>query len=280
MAPQTPLLLVDNVFDTINLYPAGSLVTSNERTGHEGFRVADYRRERSSWQTATTATNQYIRVDLGVGVTRKVDSLYLDRGHNLWSTSVGVYYSDDDVTYFTHQALTIPAVGTLGGDPTSGTMSVTEEGACYALFAAPAAAHRYWRFLVVTSAAPVVPGLILGLRTQFLGYSTVFDEDAGERTESSATSTAGYRGSDTTYSWRTAELGLAYIGATEYDGAIRALRDTIFKRNQPWVLAMDYGTRPERAWMFQYDGKTWAMKKARSYRAGSIRGREVGASLS
>jgi len=280
MAPQTPLLLYDNVFDTVQLYPAGTVSADSARTGYEAHRVAGYRRERASWQPTAAAAGHYVQVDLGVGVTRAVDSLFLDRGHNLWGASIEVRYSDTGTLPFTLQkALTIPAVGTLGGDPTLSTMSVTEEGACYSLFAA-SAAHRYWQFFVTTNMLPVVTGLILGMRTQLLNFSTTFDEDAGERTENTATSAAGYRASDTTYSWRTCELGLALIGATEYDTAIRAAREALFKRNQPWVLAMDYGTRPERAWMFQYDGRTWGLSKKRVYREGRIRGRELGASLS
>jgi hypothetical protein len=42
---------------------------------------------------------------------------------------------------------------------------------------------------------------------------------------------------------------------------------------------MDWGTRPERGWMYQYDGKTWGFPKSRVYRAGVIQGREVGASV-
>jgi hypothetical protein len=50
------------------------------------------------------------------------------------------------------------------------------------------------------------------MRTQMLGYSRVFDEDAGERTEEFSTSKVGVRGYDTTYPWRTLKLDLAYIG--------------------------------------------------------------------
>jgi hypothetical protein len=279
MAPQTPLLLVDNVFDTVQLYPTGTVTADSERTGHEAHRVAGYRRERASWQTTAASAGHAVKVDLGAGVSRPVNYLFLDRGHNLWSCQVNVLYSDDGSAYTSHRVLTVPAAGTLGGDPTSTTMAVTEEGACYALFA-DSAAHRYWALTVVTSILPVVTGAMLGMRNQLLGFSSVFDEDAGERTENTATSIAGYRGTDSTYSWRTLELALAYIGATEYDAAIRTLREWLFKRNQPVVILMDYGTRPERGWMYQWEGKSWAAAKKRVYRDARWRFRELGASLS
>lgn len=277
MAPQPPLLLYDNVFDTVQLYPAGVVTATSQRTGHEGYRVASYRRERQSWQTQTIAAAHYVTVDLGVGVTRACDSLFIDRGHNLWGASVQLMWSDDGAAFTAIAALAVPAVGTLGGVPTAG-LSVTEEGALWTLFTATAA-HRWWRFRVNTSMAPVVTGLIAGMRAQ-LDYSTIFDEDAGERTDVSVTSIAGYRGADTTYSWRTLELGLTYLDGATYDAKIRLLRDTLFKRNQPFFGCLDYGTRPERGWLYQYEGKTWAMPKRRVYRAGTIRARELGASLS
>jgi hypothetical protein len=276
MTPRPPLLLVDNVFDTVTQYPFATLSSSSERTGHEAFRVADYRRERTSWQPTAAAVSHYVEADLGTGGDRTVDYLYLDRGHNLWGKTIQVRYGVAGATL--HVSLAVPAIGTLGGDPTTG-FAVTEEGACYALFDAPAAAHQVWRVVVVDNMAPILPGVMLGLRSQLLGYSRTFDEDAGERTQTSAVSTAGYQGSDTTYAWRTLDLDLATIGATEYDGTIRTLRRQLFERNQPVVVLMDYGTRPERGWLYQLDGKSWGFAKTRVLRSGRIRLREVGASL-
>jgi hypothetical protein len=278
MPPRTPLLLVDNLFDTVTQYTAGVLTATSERTGHEGFRVADYRRERSWWQTATTTDHHSLVVDLSVGVARAVDFLFIDRGHNLWGKTIGVIYSNDGASYTGYQFLSVPALGTLGGDPTSATMCVTEEGALYSVFAL-SAAHRWWGINVAESWAPVVPGLMLGQRTQLEGYSRVFDEDAGERTEEFATSKMGVRGYDTTYAWRTLKLDLTYIGPADYDATTRMLREKIWRRNSPFVCLMDWGTRPERGWMYQYDGRAWGFPKSRVYRAGVIQAREVGASV-
>jgi hypothetical protein len=281
MAPQTPLLLYDNVFDTVQQYPTGVVAADDFRTGSEPWRLASYRRERSSWTPTVAAANHWVKVDLGATVTRDPDSLFLDRGHNLWGKTVSLQWSADGVTAFTTlRTFVLPAVGTLSGDPTTVTGAVTEEGAWWAIFAASGTPRRGWRLLVVDNMLPVVTGIIAGVRHQLDGYSRTFDEDAGERTENTATSQAGYRASDTTYSWRTCDLDLAYIGSTVYDAAIRVARDKLFKRAQPVVIAMDYGTRAERAWMYQYDGRAWTFAKKRSYREGRMRFREVGASLS
>lgn len=283
MPPTTPLLLVDNVFDSYNLYPNAAVAATSEVTGKEAFHVADYRRDRTWWQPTSDgggSANQ-VWADLGVGVTKAIDFIYIDRGHNLWGkglhfiggTAVGVR----SVEYPT----TVPALGTVGGDPTWPSLAVTEEGALYSIKAAATPAHRVWTFEVdyVAAFVPIVTGLMVGSFDQLAGYSNVFDEDAGERSDAAETSRAGYRGASMVYSWRTAELGLAYIGATEYDATIRTLRTLLFQKAQPWVLFMDYATRPERGWMFQYDGPTWGMSKSHVYRSGKIRGREVGAVL-
>lgn len=280
MPPQTPLLLVDNVFDAANLYPNATVDAISEAAGREAFRVADYRRDRTWWQPTSdhSATGGWVRTDLGAGATRAVDYLFIDRGHNLWGKTINLEGGDDGAAWPTAQAFTVPASGTVGGDPTWPNIAVTEEGALYSVKAVALTARRWWRFRpsYVAAFVPIVTGVMAGLKTQLLGYSTTFDEDAGERTQTNDTSRAGYRGAQVTYSWRMCELGLTYIGATEYDSTIRTWRRQIFERNQPWVLLMDYGTKPERGWMYQYEGATWGMAKSRVYRGGRIRGREVG----
>jgi hypothetical protein len=280
---QTPLLLVDNFFDTVNLYPLATLATTSEMTGREGFRVADYRRERSWWQTATVAAFHAVMVDLGAGKTATPDFVWLDRGHNLWGHSFQIAAGTDGVSYPTI-VLTraIPALNADGtfpatGDPTVG-WAVTEEGACYALFSG-APAKRNWEILIADNMQPIITGAMLGARNQLLGYSKIFDEDAGERIAVQDASAAGYRGGSRPYAWRTCLLDLGAIGAPEYDGTMRQIRRWLFERNQPWVLCLDYAGHPERSWLFQYDGNTWAFPLNRVLRAGQIKGREVGALL-
>lgn len=280
MAPQTPVLLLDNFCDAVTQYPSAVLTVPSARVGYEVDRVADYRRERTSWQASAAATAHNVDIDLGAGVAKPADVLYFDRGHNLAGTTVTVYYSDNGSSYTSAFSSVVPVVGTLGGDPTTG-FCVAEEGAAYRLFTITGA-HRYWRITLAQASTflPVVPGIILGAKLQLLGFSATFDEDAGERTQEAATSKAGYRGAEKTYAWRTLELDLRYVGATEYDNSIRAARELLFERNEPAVIVMDYGTHPERAWMYQYEGTAWAMPKSRVYRSGRFRFREVGASLS
>lgn len=282
--PTTPLLLVDNVFDVWNQYVTGTLDAISNVAGRDPAYAIDYRRDRTWWQPTTDgggAPGTWLRVDLGAGITRGVDSLFVDRGHNLWGKTINLEGGDDGAAWPSTQAFTVPAQGTVGGDPTWPNISVTEEGALYSLRATTFSTRRWWRFRPNYTAAfiPTVTGIIAGLKSQLLGYSTIFDDDAGERTPPGDTSTAGYRGSTPTYSWRTCELGLKYIGATEYDSTIRNLRKLLFERNQPFVLFMDYVANPERGWLFQYDGTTWGLPKSRVYREGRLRGREVGAVL-
>lgn len=280
--PTTPLVLADNVFDTYNLYTAATMDAISFVAGRDPFHIADYRRDRSWWQPTTDGggTNPWVRVDLGAGITRAADFLFIDRGHNLWGRSVNLQGGDDGAAWPTSFTRTVPALGTVGGDPTTATMAVTEEGALYSLITA-GTPRRWWRITTTYSAAfiPILTGVMAGLRNQLLGYSTIFDEDASERTPPGDTSAAGYRGSNLLYSWRTCELGLKYIGATEYDTTIRTLRRLLFEKNQPFALFMDYLTNPERGWLFQYDGTTWGLPKTRVYREGRLRGREVGAAL-
>jgi hypothetical protein len=269
--PNPPLLLVDNVFDTVGLYPGGVIDTSSEAVGHEAFRIADYRRDRTYWQAATDVGTHVLRVHAPAAISP--DFVFVDRGHNLAGLTCTIQGSDDGTAWVVGQTVTIPSA--VGGTPAAPTMCQTEEGAAWSLFAA-LGAHAWWRLLIPASTAffPVVTGIMLGARTQLINFGKTFDEDAGGRTQPSQQSTAGYRGNDPTYAWRTVTLDLDLIGATEYDGTMRSLRAKLFEKNQPWVCAMDYGTRPERAWMYTLDGTTWGMPKSHVYRAGRIVGRE------
>ncbi|HEY7195510.1 MAG TPA: hypothetical protein VH439_17335 [Gemmatimonadales bacterium] len=280
---QTPLLLVDNFFDTVNLYPLATLVGSSEATGREAFRVADYRRERSWWQPTAAAANSGLSVDLGAGVSLAADYVFLDRGHNLWGHSILLQSGVDGVTFPTAvwtrvvPALLAGGAFPVGGDPTTG-WSVTEEGAVWTLFTG-AAAKRGWNIVFIDNFLPTIPGVMIGARTQMFGFSKVFDEDAGERISPVDVSAAGYRGGSRPYAWRTCLLDLGAIGANDYDTTMRQIRRWLFERNQPWVLCLDYAGHPERAWLFQYDGTTWGFPKSRVLRAGQIKGRELGALL-
>jgi hypothetical protein len=270
--PNPPLLLVDNFFDAVTLYPGAVVDALSEAAGHEAFRVGDYRRDRTWWQAGTdTGGVHHVRVHLTAPIAP--DFLFLDRGHNLGGKNVALWGGDDGTTWLTVQALTVPT--TLGGSVVAPSMCQTEEGAAYALFS-PLTARAWWMLEIpaTTGFFPIVTGLMVGARTQLLNYSDTFDEDAGGRTQPSTQSTAGYRANDPTYAWRTVSLDLKLIGAPEYDTTMRGLRSKVFEKNQPFVCAMDYGTHPERAWMYTVDSTTWGMPKSRVYRSGRMVGRE------
>lgn len=267
--------MVDNVFDRINLYPLAVLnVVGNVAiAGREAQYVADYRRERTYFQQSAAAINQGVLSDLGVGNSAIADSIWIDRGHNLWGKNVNVEGTPDMLTW-THSAGNnlVPAQGTVGGDPTAG-WSVTEEGALYKLFAAWPA-RRGFRVYISESWQPIITGVIMGQRVQLsstAGWSSIRDEDARERSDrNEASLVPGYEGYDRTYSARSLELRLAMIGAAEYDSTIRGLARTLFEVNQPAVVAINYGTSPERAWLYKYRGKGWSSPMTKAYRNVSI----------
>lgn len=282
--PTTPLLLYDNHLDSVALYPQATIDASEEPAGFEAYRVADYRRERTYWRPDTDGggNDHYIRVNHGATVGAKaVDYLVIDRDSTIEDMTVHLEGSADGAAWDVTQAINIPAGNVVGGSPVWPNLARTEEGVAWGYIAVPLDARQWWRLRIPGSAGfrPIVTGLMFGLRTQLLGYSTVFDEDAGERTESSEISTAGYRGSARSYAWRTCELGLQTIGSTEYDNTIRAVREAIFVRQAPWMLFMDHASKPERGWLFEYDGAQWGFPKSRVHRAGRIRGRELGARI-
>lgn len=273
-SPQPPLILVDNVFDVVNQYVTGVLSSSGDAPNRSVRNIANYRRERDYWQAATNAADRYVRVDLGDGNEASVDFAWIDRGHNLWNLDVGVETSTNDFVSVTNARFAVvPAEGTVGGDPLTG-WCVTEEGALYHLFSATSL-RRYIQIRVADAARPIVTGVIVGARTQLVSYSNVRDEDAGSRTERSHESDAGYMATDRVYDHRTCTLDLKLIGAAEYDSMIRSLRTLLFARNQPAVVAMNYGTDPARAWLFQYSGRNWSFAMERVHRGGTLQLREL-----
>ena len=277
---KTPFILVDNVFDRINLYPNALIsYTDVAMVGREIQYIADYRRERTFFQGASPVVTSQIIVELAAGQFVAPDTIWFDRGHNLWGKEVVVEGGNDPLTSWFDPTLLnriVPAQGTVGGDPTTG-WCVTEEGAIYAM-TTNVAARRRWR-IYVTGAAfqPLITGVILGKRTQLLGYSSVVDEDAGERSERSEQSLIpGYAGTDRTYSARKLELKLSLIGAAEYDSNIRMLRRVLFDINQPFVCVTNYGIKPERGWLYKVQGNQWSSPLTRTFRSLTLTAFEYG----
>jgi hypothetical protein len=280
VAPQTPLLLVDNLFDLVTSYPGATLDASSEVIGREAFRAVDYERDRSRWEPLSDGGGSDLWIRVHLTVARAVDYAFLDRGHNLAGKSIFLEGSADGISWPTSVQLNVPASGVIGGTPASPAMAATEEAAAWTIIPATTA-RTWWRFRFPYSAGfvPQVTGVMAGTRTQLMGYSRVFDDDAGERTQIAQQSTAGWRATDTTYGWRRVEISLGVIAPDEYDTTIRMLRGLLFEKNLPWVNLLDYGTYPERAWMMQYDGTQWGFPKSRVHRDGRIVGREYGPRL-
>jgi hypothetical protein len=284
MTAQAPLLLVKNVFDVITQYQLGTISTSSETLGREARRVGAYRRDRQIWQplndgVANSPQGNWVRVDLSVNGSEATSMGFIDRGHNLWGKNITFRGGPDGATWpssFTRAVPALNADGSVapGGDPTTG-IAVTEEGALWASWTLTAA-RRYWELFVpyVASFVPVVPSVVLGPAHQVSGFSKVFDDDAGARKMASAESDAGWLAAGRVYSWRTAELQLSLIGAPEYDAQIRLHRTLLFARGVPGLLCWDWGTHPERAGLFTFDGTAWKFGTQKYYRSGTIPLRE------
>lgn len=282
MAPQTPMLLLDNVADRVTLYPSAVLTASSAISGREVRRLVDYRRELTWWQpiddgAANTPQGNWVLIDSGPGGASPVDFLWIDRFSNLFGTSVLVQMSDDGVTWPGSKTIVFPAATVVGGDPSSGTASVTEEGAAYAIFG-ELQARRYKRVFFPYSAGfiPVVTGLMLGKRDQFLGFPSSGTDDDKERTDATATSDAGYQSAAARYSWRVPSLAFKLVGRNEYDGRIRALTDTMFDFGQPAALVMNWGDYPERSVLVAFSGAKMSRTQDRTTRTITIPLREVG----
>jgi hypothetical protein len=279
MASQTPFILADNVFDRINLYPSAVFSGTAGAPGREWNYLADYRRERSFWQIAAAQANWQVITDLGAGVTLAgVSGCWFDRGHNLWGHTIGLGSSNDAFASNadTTNRAAVPAQGTVGGDPSTG-WAVTEEGAIYTVWPPWVTPARYFRFWSGDNFQPLVTGVIMGARTQLASYSSVLDEDAGERNAREEPSLVpGYYGRDRSYPRRTIEVRLSIIGGAEYDGQIRTLRRLLFEKDQPAFVVMNYGLKPERGWLYQYSARDWSFGAERVYRRGALRLGELG----
>jgi hypothetical protein len=287
MAP--PLLLIDNVFDTMGQYPDAILTPAaqsaggiNQVVGHEAWRVADGRRERSSWMAITSGT-AYLTSIRPTNDQIVRDTCFVDRGHNLWGGSVGISSLLGDANSTDTRG--VPALDgqgqfTPGGDPTT-SVCITEEGALW-FRARPLPTSAAWSLVAIPSnpaTLPVIPGAMLGQGMPLASYSKTFDEDAGMRTQGDQQSTALWRGTEPTYHARTCQLSFGVIGAVEYDSTMRRLRAQLFAQNLPVMLCLDPAGHPERTWLYQLDQPQWAMAKSGVYRDGTLTFRELGPRL-
>ena len=282
-ASAPPTVLIDNVYDRVNQYPTAVLSPNiGSAPNRPPSKVADYRRERTYWQGSTVAANHGVISDLGVGVTvTGLDTIFIDRGHNLWNKNVVTEGSSDGIAW-THNSGTATLVPALdaagnfvpGGDPTVG-WAVTEEGAIYKFFAAAWPAKRIFRTYSPDVWQPIFTGIILGKRLPLTSYSRTLDEDAGGRKRNTDESEAGYVAASRVYAWREGMLDLGVIGATEYDAAVRLMRRSLFEKNTPAFVAWNYGRWPERAWVYTLNADRWSFPTNGVHRAGSVPLREL-----
>jgi len=282
--PQPPVLLYDNVFNRVRQYQSATLAAISTATGTDVRGLSSGRRERASWQAAAASAFSYVSSDLGAGVAKVVDSVWIDRGHNLWGLNVEVLADDGAGGSQVNTAhLQVPALNgdgsfTPGGDPTTG-MAVTEEGALYAFFPALAARRRFFVY-IVENAQPRLTGVILGQRVQLPIFSTTMDEDAGALAGiANDESDTGLLASSRGYDYRTLQLTYANIGSTTYDNTVRQMRELIFARKQCCFIATNYGTYPARGWLYKHAGTTWSAPTSGVLRRTAIPFREVGAQI-
>jgi hypothetical protein len=121
----TPLWLSDNLCDEIGASP-DVLLDTNDSTddapGHEVWRIADGLRDRTWWTPTTTNILRTIRVRSPI--QRGVDTIVLDRGHNLGGKSISVRgFSSTGLLEDEYLSCTIPA--TVGGLPSDANGCLT-----------------------------------------------------------------------------------------------------------------------------------------------------------
>lgn len=281
-----PIVLVDNQYDRVFLYPSAVVSTSSDppQLDREAWRLVDARRERTYWQPATDAEH-WVKSTLGVGNEQYADYWWMDRGHNRWGTTIYQEFGHDGATWPVSLAYSIPPLVSgripVGGSPWGGQVAVTEEGCVYAFFAKTG--PWLWRRTRVPAlgggALSTIPGFSPGLMHQFTGYSSILDPDRGERTQLTGQSRVGYRAVDTTYSWRIWEFRFQHIARPEYFNRIRALSALLFKRNQPCYVLPNAGLSPTIGGLFQYDGTTYSAPTERTYHRVTYTFREVGARI-
>lgn len=277
-----PIVLVDNQYDRVFLYPAAVVDASSQQSDREVWRLVDGRRERTYWQPATDAEH-WVRSTLGVGNEAYADYWWLDRGHNRWGTTIYLEFGNTGAAWPLSIPVILPPLSSgripVGGSPFGGQVAVTEEGACYGFF--PKTGPWLWRrtrFPALGGGTLTTIGQhAIGLKHQFTGYSGILDPDNGERTQSTGQSRVGYRAVDTTYSWRLWEFRFQHIQRPEYFDRIRRLSRLLFNRNQPCYSLPNAGLYPFIGGLFQYDGTRYSAPTERTYHRVTYTLREVGA---
>lgn len=232
-----PLILADNLFETVVLHPSFSLLNRNsdDAAGHDTGRIADNLRD-LTWWTRTGTGSSGLAVD-GQNATQPT-MLVLDRGHNLAGTAVtiGGYTDTTFATLVGSVACTIPT--TAGGLPTDASGCLTPDGVWWKTFALPAA--RVWNVAMAPTGSPIVTGLYLGAAYRIPEYlNTPFASDYGRDVKllGNQLSRGGLRSVARRLVHRRVTLDVDLDGA-DY-APFDALLDALFTAGQPWWICLD-----------------------------------------
>lgn len=105
-----PLLLSDNLFNTV-AYPLHVITADEQATGHEIQNIADGRRSQYDYYTSVTAnTERTLKVQCDI--VRSVNTIFLDRGHNLTDKSIAYEHSANGSSWTTAWTFCPTGLGT------------------------------------------------------------------------------------------------------------------------------------------------------------------------
>jgi hypothetical protein len=159
----TPLWLSDNIFDEIGASPGVILDTggaTDDAPGAEVWRVADGLRDRTWWTVTTPNVERIVRARSTVA--RAVDTIVLDRGHNLAGVAFALQ-AFDVAGSFTGTYLTGTVRATVGGLPSDANGCLLPTGEWWKTFGTSTQfGHAFVVAAMGAGRAPLITGLALG----------------------------------------------------------------------------------------------------------------------
>jgi hypothetical protein len=241
--PNKVLILSDNQFENVALHPSSVVanLSADDVAGHEAFHVADNLRDMTSWTPAGTNSARSLYVDVGSGLTVTMNTVILDRGHNLagQTISVGGYTGPTLATPVTVNSYTIPS--SPGGLPTDTNGCLAADGSWVKEFTSITARV----FAITTPAmgagvAPVITGLYAGMSYRFPEYlNSPFADDYDTNVEVQTTklSRGGLRVLTRKINFRRFALSID-LDVSDYAAFDVQVRPLI-RYGQPWWICFD-----------------------------------------
>ncbi len=234
-----PLCLVENLLDRIVQFPLHVVeVDETEADGHEIDLVADGRRSPFDFYTATTA-NHLRTVKITCDTARAVNTMFLDRGHNLGGVAgFKLDWSTDGTSWTNVWNITIPT--TVGTDLTATNGCTTSEGAWGKVWT-PAAATVYHRITFPALGAgikPVVVGLWLGTAYEPTYFFNPWAEDRSSLLVQEDVSTRGWKGRGPAVDARVGDFGIQADTDALYTTARYHLK-TLYGAGHPMWICFD-----------------------------------------